>query len=76
MYSDGILVLLLSWFLAIFSKFIFFSITVKKVHSARESLVCDIPAGDGKIANFFYSVSPFFLFPSVIFLDNGTYQIF
>jgi hypothetical protein len=22
----------------------------------RESLVCDIPAGDGKIANLFYSV--------------------
>jgi hypothetical protein len=27
-----------------------------KLFPARESLVSDIPAGDGKIANFFYSV--------------------
>jgi hypothetical protein len=26
-----------------------------KLFPARESLVSDIPAGDGKIANFFYS---------------------
>jgi hypothetical protein len=27
-----------------------------RLFPARESLVCDIPAGDGKIANLFYSV--------------------
>ena len=28
-----------------------------KIFTARESLVSDIPAGDGKIANIFYSVN-------------------
>jgi hypothetical protein len=30
--------------------------TVTKLFPTRESLVSDIPAGDGKIANLFYSV--------------------
>ncbi len=33
-----------------------FPVQITKLLPARESLVSDIPAGDGKIANLFYSV--------------------
>jgi hypothetical protein len=35
-----------------------------KLFLSRESLISDIPAGDGKMANLFYSVGPLQIFSS------------